>query len=58
LHRAGFRAAAPSLVPRRRGKTFVPAGVSFEAAREAQFDRLADLLEAHLDLDALETLLS
>ena len=34
-----------------------PSGVSFAAAREAQLDRLADMLEAHLDLAALKTLL-
>jgi adenosylcobyric acid synthase len=47
----GFRATFLCEVGRRRGKTFVPAGVSFGAAREAQFDRLADLLDAHLDLE-------
>ncbi len=49
----GFRGAFLAEVARRRGKEFVPAGVSFGAAREAQFDRLADLLEAHLDTDAV-----
>ena len=34
-----------------------PSGVSFAAAREAQLDRLADLLEAHLDLAAVEALI-
>jgi adenosylcobyric acid synthase len=34
-----------------------PSGVSFAAARDAQIDRLADMLEAHLDLAAVETLL-
>jgi adenosylcobyric acid synthase len=34
-----------------------PSGLSFAAAREAQLDRLADMLEAHLDLAAIETLL-
>jgi adenosylcobyric acid synthase len=53
----GFRAAFLTELGRRRGKTFVPAGVSFPAARRAQFDRLADLLEAHLDLAALDALL-
>ncbi len=49
----GFRATFLVEVGRRRDKAFVPAGVSFAAAREAQFDRLADLLEAHVDLDAV-----
>ena len=53
----GFRAAFLTELGRRRGKTFVPAGVSFPAARRAQFDRLADLLEAHLDLTALDALI-
>ena len=36
----------------------IPAsGLSFAAARQAQLDRLADMLEAHLDLVAVETLL-
>jgi len=49
----GFRAAFLAAVAQRRGKEFIPAGVSFAAAREAQLDRLADLLEAHLDTRAL-----
>jgi adenosylcobyric acid synthase len=49
----GFRATFLTEIGRRRDKTFVPAGVSFAAAREAQFDRLADLIEAHVDLDAV-----
>src|SRR5207237_9564338 len=53
----GFRATFLTEVGRRAGKTFVPAGVSFSAAREAQFDRLADVLEAHLDLAALDALI-
>jgi adenosylcobyric acid synthase len=53
----GFRAVFLTEVGRRAGKTFVPAGVSFAAARDAQFERLADLLEAHLDIDALDTLI-
>ena len=53
----GFRAVFLTEVGRRRGRTFVPAGVSFAAARAAQFDRLADLLEAHLDLAAVEALI-
>ncbi len=34
-----------------------PSGVSFAAAREHQLDRFADMLEAHLDLGAIATLL-
>jgi len=54
----GFRTAFLSEVARRRGKEHNGAGVSFAAAREAQIDRLADLLEAHLDLGALQAMLT
>jgi adenosylcobyric acid synthase len=54
----GFRAAFLADVARRRGKSWLPAGVSFAAARDAQLDRLADVLETHLDLPRLEALLS
>jgi len=45
-------------VARRRGKRFVAAGVSFAEARQDQCDRLADLLEDHLDLDAVAALIA
>jgi adenosylcobyric acid synthase len=51
-----FRAAFLADVGRGRGKEVVPSGVSFAAARDAQIDRLADLVEAHLDLAAVEAL--
>jgi adenosylcobyric acid synthase len=54
----GFRAAFLASVAARRGKAFAPSGVSFAAAREAQFDRLADLVEAHLDMAAIEKLIA
>jgi adenosylcobyric acid synthase len=47
--RAGFLAALAA----RREKAWTPSGVSFAAARSAQYDRVADACEAHLDLDAL-----
>ena len=53
----GFRGAFLAEVARRRDKRFVPAGVSFAAARSAQFDRLADVLEASLDLAALDAII-
>jgi adenosylcobyric acid synthase len=53
----GFRAAFLSEVAVTRHKTWRPLGASFAAARESQFDRLADMLEAHLDMQALEGLL-
>jgi adenosylcobyric acid synthase len=54
----GLRAAFLTSVGRRAGKAFVPAGVSFAAARADQFDRLADLVEAHVDLDHLAAILT
>src|SRR3954447_3606434 len=53
-----FRAVFLAEVARRRDKTFDSAGVSFAAAREAQFDRLGDLLEAHLDMAAVDALIA
>jgi adenosylcobyric acid synthase len=54
----GFRGAFLAAAAARRGKVWQPSGVSFAAAREAQLDRLADVLEAHMDLPALDALLS
>ncbi len=45
-------------VARRAGKCFIPAGVSFEAARHRQLDRIADALAASLDLDAVDALIA
>jgi adenosylcobyric acid synthase len=53
----GFRAAFLTDVAKRRHKTWLPTTVSFAKAREAQFDRLADMLEAHLDMTAVEALI-
>jgi adenosylcobyric acid synthase len=54
----GYRDAFLSDVAARRGKRWNSSGVSFGAARESQIDRFADLLEGHLDLVALEALLT
>ncbi len=54
----GFRSAFLAAVAARRGKRFTPSGLSFAAARETQFDRLADLVEAHLDMAAVEHLIA
>jgi adenosylcobyric acid synthase len=35
------------------GRAWTPAGVSFPAARERRLELLADLVEEHLDVDAL-----
>ncbi|MDQ1376264.1 MAG: adenosylcobyric acid synthase, partial [Acidimicrobiaceae bacterium] len=53
-----FRTAFLEEVAARRGKQWRGSGVTFAAARESQIDRLADLLEAHLDLDAVGALLT
>ena len=42
----------------RRGKRFEPVGVSFAQARAARFDALADAVEAHLDWNALDRLIT
>lgn len=52
-----YRAALLGWVAQQRGLAFTPAGGSFAAAREARLDRLGDLVEAHLDLDAIERLI-
>jgi adenosylcobyric acid synthase len=48
-----FRTAFLQAVADRRAKRWVPSGVSFAVARQAQIDRLADACEEHLDLEAL-----
>jgi adenosylcobyric acid synthase len=48
-----FRSGFLGAVAGRRGKDWVPSGVCFAAARVAQYDRVADACEAHLDLDVL-----
>jgi adenosylcobyric acid synthase len=53
----GFRSVFLTEVGRRAGKTFVPAGVSFHAARDAQAEQVADLLAEHADVDALLALM-
>jgi len=53
-----FRATFLTEIGRRSDKTFVPAGISFHAARNAQAEQLADLLAAHTDIDALLALIA
>ncbi len=53
----GFRRAFLSDVARRRDRHFVAVERSFAGARETQIDRLADLVEANLDLAAVDALL-
>ena len=52
-----FRAALLAAVAARAGRPWAGSGASFPAAREQRFDRLAGMLEAHLDLDAIERLI-
>ena len=54
----GFRSALLAEVARLRGAVRRPAPASsFAAARRAQHDRLADAIEAHVDLDALDAVI-
>jgi adenosylcobyric acid synthase len=57
FERDGFREAVLGWVARRAGKRWSPGGVRFAEARMARLDRIADLLERHLDLDRLGTLI-
>jgi len=52
-----FRAAFLESVAARAGKGWHPAGSSFAAHRSAQADRLADLIERHLDTEAIDALI-
>jgi adenosylcobyric acid synthase len=52
--RSAFLAEVSALVGRDRG----PSGVSFAAARLARLDLLADLIEKHVSVDALTTLIT
>jgi adenosylcobyric acid synthase len=58
LEEDGFRATFLGAVSERRGRRFVSAGVSFTGARQAQVDRLADLVESHVDMAVLEKLIA
>ena len=51
-----FRTAFLAEVARLRDRPWQHSGVSFPAARERRLELLADLVEEHLDLDALQAL--
>ncbi|HEY2998986.1 MAG TPA: cobyric acid synthase [Acidimicrobiales bacterium] len=53
----GFRAAVLADAAARAGKRWTPAGVDFAATRLDRLDRIADTLEAHLDLDRVAALI-
>ncbi|MGW9307116.1 cobyric acid synthase [Saccharomonospora azurea] len=48
-----LRTAVLNLAARARGRSFSASGVSFARSREARLDLLGDLVERHLDVDAL-----
>jgi adenosylcobyric acid synthase len=53
-----FREAFLAGVAGRAGRPWTPGGVRFAARRQARIDRLADALEAHLDLAAVDRLIA
>lgn len=53
-----FRTALLGEVASMVGRVRAPSGVSFAAARQARLDLLADLLENHVDVEALTGLIS
>ena len=53
-----FRQAFLEDVAARRGKRFVSARVSFDGVREQALEALADALEEHLDMTAIETMIA
>ena len=48
-----FRDWFLGMVAARRGGVWHPSGISFDALRERQIERVADACEEHLDLEAL-----
>ncbi len=53
LESDGFRQAWLALAAAAAGTSYAPSGVRFAERREARFELLADLVEEHLDVDAL-----
>lgn len=53
-----FRAHLLAEIADAAGRSRQPSGTCFAAAREARLDRLADLIEGHVDVDALVALVT
>jgi len=53
-----FRGAFLARVAAQAGKRFVASGVSYETHRQARIDHLADVLDAHLDVSALDAFIA
>jgi adenosylcobyric acid synthase len=53
-----FRSSLLRWVARRAGKTWEPGEVGYSAARQARLDGIADLIETHLDMPLLETIIA
>jgi adenosylcobyric acid synthase len=58
FERDGFRADVLAWAAARAGKRWVAGDVDFAASRLARLDRIADTLEAHLDLERLSSLIA
>lgn len=54
----GFRTALLRWAARRTGKRWQPGTIGFAATRLARLDRMADLIEDHLDVDRLEDIIA
>jgi adenosylcobyric acid synthase len=54
----GFRRAFLALVATRAGKRFVPDKRPYASIRERRVDEVADVVEAHVDIDALTELIA
>jgi adenosylcobyric acid synthase len=52
-----FRGRFLDAVAARAGVSWIGSRVSFRSARDARLDRLADLLEAHMDIPAIEAMI-
>jgi len=55
---SGFRAGVLRWAARRAGKRWTAGEVDFAAARLARIDRIADTIEAHVDVDRLTALIA